>query len=385
MSLASALEGAASALPAHADAIRPANGDPDRLLEALSPAGAAQVLAWLLAEEVEAGEELALAWCETEKGAPALLAVDEAALPKPARKALRRALHRLRGRGVAVPTPAPPAVTAAPPKVDDVIEGAFVSSLDPSGARLAWLLEPNPGGGVRLFEMVIDEARGIVDFQAYTTSRSEARRFTRTLVQRERSPAVAVPSDALRALVARCAAAQPADRLPPRPFLEWRSRVTAEGATPGDLAREALGDEPTPERVRQAAELVRSGAFGPWPVVTPALREAAEALREAAKSKLVVSEAQQRERADTVLREAADRVFDAPSRAVLAARLAETGYVLWKAGRGEDARACLSAARGVREGAVADQPVVLAMLEVALAPVLTELKSEEASSLIVRP
>jgi len=51
VSLADALERAASALPDAADAIRDANGDADRVLEALPPQAAAEVLAWLLTED----------------------------------------------------------------------------------------------------------------------------------------------------------------------------------------------------------------------------------------------------------------------------------------------------------------------------------------------
>ena len=68
MSLPDALERAAAALAQHADAVRDANGDPDGLLETLPPAGAAEVLQWLLAHESESGEELALAWSEQEAG-----------------------------------------------------------------------------------------------------------------------------------------------------------------------------------------------------------------------------------------------------------------------------------------------------------------------------
>ena len=48
MSLATALERAAEALPSEADVIRPANGDPDRLLAGLSAEGAVRVLVSLL-------------------------------------------------------------------------------------------------------------------------------------------------------------------------------------------------------------------------------------------------------------------------------------------------------------------------------------------------
>ncbi len=49
MSLPDALERAASELASDAEAIRPANGDPARLLELLDPEAAARVLAWLAA------------------------------------------------------------------------------------------------------------------------------------------------------------------------------------------------------------------------------------------------------------------------------------------------------------------------------------------------
>jgi hypothetical protein len=82
MSLAEALEAAAGALPAEADAIRPANGDAARLLATLSAEGAARVARWLMAERSVDAEELAEVWCEEAAGQAALLAVDEAANPK---------------------------------------------------------------------------------------------------------------------------------------------------------------------------------------------------------------------------------------------------------------------------------------------------------------
>ena len=62
--LPEALERAASALPADADAIRPANGDPFQLLELLSGEAPGRVLAWLLEHESAAGVELAFAWAD---------------------------------------------------------------------------------------------------------------------------------------------------------------------------------------------------------------------------------------------------------------------------------------------------------------------------------
>ena len=96
---------------------------------------------------------------------------------------------------------------------------------------------------MRLFELVLDEERGIVEFEVYATGRSKARQFLRDLRARERFPAVESPADAVRALVKRIAEGQPASRPLPRGFIEFRAHVAepAPGAqTPGELAREAL-------------------------------------------------------------------------------------------------------------------------------------------------
>lgn len=388
MSLADALERAAEALPEHADAIRPANGDPTRLLEQLDAEAGGRVLAWLLAQEEEAGAELALAWAEDPKGAEPLRRAGEAELPKPARKALRRALHRLRGRGVVVAEPPPAPLVAVLPKLEGALEGAFVSALDPTGARLAYLVEPNPAGGARIFEIVLDDERGILDFSAYSTARGPARRFLREIASRARFPALAVPSEALRALVARAAAAATTDRPLPRAFLEWRSRVAAPapGArTPGELAREALRAEASPAASRRAAELVESGEIGPWPPAEAVLRRAGERIQEAVRGRIIVSGAQQGERVDVALHEVLGEVFDAAGAERNAARLEEAAYLFWKQGREDDARACLGAARALREGPASESALARALLEVALAPVLAALREEEKSSLIVKP
>ena len=103
--LPEALERAATALPADSDGIRPANGDPRQLHRGLRPEAATRVLQWLLENEPIDGGCLANAWAEQPDLDPTpLLQVDEGRVSKVAKKALRRARHRLRSRGVAVST-----------------------------------------------------------------------------------------------------------------------------------------------------------------------------------------------------------------------------------------------------------------------------------------
>jgi hypothetical protein len=393
LGLAEALERAASALREHARAIRPANGDPARLLEALGPEAGAEVLAWLLANEPADGEELAAAWAEDEAaGRAALLRVELEALPKPARKRLRRVLHRLRSRGVELPAEEPGAVVAKLPPLEDTLSAAFVSPLDPRGARAVHLVEPNPSGGARLFELVLDGERGVLGFEVYEAGRSRIRRFLRELARHGALPAAEVPRASLQALVARAAAAQPADRALPRGFAEWRAHVASppEGApTPGEIAAQSLGVEVVPARLRRAMELVRGREIGPWPPPADFLQELAERLLEGAKGPLIVAASVRREQAARTLDDAAARLATGPEAARLAACFHETAYLLWKAGREEDARAALAAASAFAFDPEAAAGVARALLEVALAPVLERLEQELASadegSRLVRP
>ena len=150
MSLATALDAAASALPQDEDLIRPANGDALRVLSAASPEAAQRVLGWMLSERPDDADELLHEWLGEERGQTALLTLREEQLTKTGKKALRRWQHRLRSGGVALPAKAAPAPTVVTlPKLEEEIAGAYVSAIDPAGVRMAYFMEPHPNGGAR--------------------------------------------------------------------------------------------------------------------------------------------------------------------------------------------------------------------------------------------
>ena len=392
MSLPEALERAAAALPKDADAIRPANGDPAQLVSNLSADAAARLLHWLFEHEPQAADPLAVAWAADPAGSRVLGAIDASTLSKRGRKALRRAHHQLRSRGLTVSEPDSAPVIAKLPQLEERLEGAFVTPLDPSGARLVYLVEPNPSGGVRLFELLLDEDRGVMECEVYTANRSQARKFMRDLSRGARLAAVPAPPEAVRALIARAATSQPGDRSVPHSFAEWRSRLTEAGSearTPGTLAREALSDEAISGQAAAAVALIREGKLGPWPPSVAKLQRVAERIRESSRGRIIVSKPQRSERVDAVLREAIDELLDAASAERTALRFEEMAYVLWKSERTADARACLAAADELRQDRWSESPVVRALFERALAPLLEGLEQEErereASSLLVKP
>jgi len=388
MSLADALERAAEALPKLADAVRPANGDPERLLDGLAEDDARALLVWLLEHAPDAGDELAMAWADSPRGAAPLAAIAEEGLAKPGRKALRRAQHRLRSRGVAIAEAAPAAKVASLPKLDDELSAALVSAPDPSGAQLVLLVEPSPSGGARIFQAAADLERGVLEFHVLTATRSQARRLVRDLEANRRLGAVSAPREALAALLARAAAAQPPDRALPPAFEEWRSRVArpeAGARSPGELAREALAAPADLAAARAVAARVAEGAIGPWPPAFEALRALAEKVRQTAESPLLVDEQQRRGQVEGVVDDALETRYGGEAGERTAQRLEEAAHAAWRGGDEAAARELLGAAQVFRERAPRDNPLARALLERVLEPMLEALREERAASPVVRP
>ena len=393
MSLPEALERAATALPEDADQIRPANGDPAQLLEHLDSQAAARVLTWLLTHEPDHGAQLALGFAETSAGAGPLGSVSEKELPKTGRKALRRALHTLRSRGIAAAreTVAEP-VVARLPDLEESFSRGYVCPLDPTGAQLVYLVEPNPAGGARLFEIVLDDTRGITQFEVYSAGRSRMRGFLKDIARREHFAAVEADPAAVRARVALVLRNQPEDRSLPRGFSEWRGLFgerAAQHPTPGAETLSEIGDEPTPERLRRIVEMIEKRELGPWPPAQDQISAVGKRLLEQAEGRVILSSSARRERLEAALDTAVSEIYISTFCEQTGTRFRESAFLLWKAGRAEDAGACLAAARALVEGGGAQSTVARALLEVSLHPTLESLRAADEepdeASLLVKP
>ncbi len=386
MSLASALESAAAALPNAEDVIRPANGDARRVLEGLDRDAAREVLAWLVEHDASAGEELVASWIEDERGAALLAEVDPAPFSKPARKVLRRARHRLRSRGVEVAEPTAE-VTATLPELEDSLGGAFLSFPDPSGAQMALRVEARPGGGARILHAVFDFERGVLEFRAHDANRSQGRRLLRELGQSGQGGQggfAAISPEVWAALLARASDAQPEDRPLPMAYVESRSRWDA-GAEIPTVAETGDDGDRDGAALRRGVEWVQEGRIGPWPPSRAELEAAGERVRQALQSRLLVDDAQRRRQVDSVLGDTADERYAGAAAERTAQRFDSAGFVLAASGVAEDAAVCAACARAFREGPPRDNPVARALLGRSLEPLMREWQEEEAASLLVRP
>jgi hypothetical protein len=277
---------------------------------------------------------------------------------------MRRQQHRLRSRGVELASDeAPQPVVGRLPEIRDRIDLAYVGQLDPRGAQLVYLIEGKAGGGARLFEIVLDELRGVVNFEVYSAGRSKLRRFTKELQESASLAATQADSCAVKALVTRIAAGHPSDRPFPNSFSEWRGRFSeavGEGLTPGQQARQAL-EGPAPDGALEGlAQEIRQGAFAAWPGAPAATAAVGKRLQE----ELAGGAEGAEERREAAIATAARELFDEGFAARTAARFEESAYVAWKGGREDAARARLAAADVFRAEVPGENPLAGALIEV---------------------
>jgi hypothetical protein len=387
MSLPESLERAAGELRGLADQIRPANGDPQRLLDELNADDAGELLAWLLNEEPEATAELIQVWGEVDEGAAILLALPDENIKKAGRKLLRKARHRLRSQGIEVAAPA--RQTTSPRRVDfanDRWQAAHVSTPDFRGARVGYLVDSHPAGGARLFEVRFDEARGILDFKIYNAGRSKVRGFLRSLTTGSGQRLFEVGRDPLRALVRRASLAQPIDRPLPTSFVEWRSRLFSEDLdeeqTPGDLSRVALGATCEAAAREEALETtfaeVREGRLGPWPPKTAWVgewmtkgRQETEGLEGEARGNAI----------ESWLEEATESLEKETDSKLLAHHLDEMAWIRWQSETESEARALLAVSESVSNDDDVMRLVSRARIEGLFSAFLAELRVVEQSAL----
>jgi hypothetical protein len=88
---------------------------------------------------------------------------------------------------------------------------------------------------------------------------------------------------------------------------------------------------------------------------------------------------------DGIIDETLAEVFSEGFASRCGERFEEMGYVYWKWGREDDARACIAAADAFGGPAPAQLPLARAMLETLLGPVLSRLDEGDAGSLNPEP
>ncbi|HZR71129.1 MAG TPA: hypothetical protein VFB01_18970 [Burkholderiales bacterium] len=361
------------------------------------PASALDALerSWGREPDVEAA---AVAWLGAAGGADAgarLQALAPRTESKAVKTEIRRALYRLEQRGLWSPPSAapPPSARHLLGPADDEPE-AWLSEIDPTGTRLLWMAR-RAGDGVASLSAVVNDVAGILEFHAGETTRKALRQAHRDLASRSKIALVEAPWRHVDALLAEAHEKSDQERFAD---VTRARRVIAPERAPGDipapvdslLDRAAVAADA--DALRASAEALRArGAGSGWLLPAEWLTPVVEAVDAARTSLVVVSPAQQEERAREALEHGLADALAAPERRrLLARRFEETAYLDAKRGDVRRARALLAAAIATDAGRPLAEVPALAHLAQLSARFALEARAEKAqeearSSLIVTP
>jgi len=198
---------------------------------------------------------------------PLLERLAEAAPDKEHRRAVRRALYRLEQSGQR-PARAPAATPARPVVAREAEHPvrAWLSGIDGSGSRAAWILfEGGLGGGLRLCSLILNDEAGIMDAAGGPIARKRLEAELRGLRESQKLPWVEVDGARACALVGQAMALhERSGTVPPPEFARWRKSFAVAGGAPvsGERARAPV-DAAVLERSASLLEGPRNGPRTP--------------------------------------------------------------------------------------------------------------------------
>jgi hypothetical protein len=343
------------------------NHEADACLAALEAAlGSGDLPA--LARVSPAALDRALRALAKQRGAAALPLLERlagAAPDKEQRRAARRALYRLeqsgvRPAGAATRAPARPVVTR---EAEQPVR-AWLSGIDGSGSRAAWILfEGGLGGGLRLCSLILNDEAGIMDAAGGPIARKRLEAELRGLRESQKLPWVEVDGRRACALVADALALH--ERLgtvPPPEFARWRKLIgeVQPKATQGEVqpqasradTREKLTVDNTPapaDLLERSPTLLELPELMGWFVDPARVQHEALALLQARESRLVVSDQIKAERETAIVDGVVEAQFPPAARQRWAGRLREMADIFRLTGRAEPAAMATQAAAALAD------------------------------------
>ena len=261
------------------------------------------------------------------------------------RRAAKRALYRLSQRGVTVmPTVAPRPVIE---RRSERAVRAWLSGIDGSGSRAAWIVFEGTYGGLRLCSLILNDTLGITEVAGGDITKKRLDRELAALRASQKLPWVEADPARAVGLVAEALAMHAAKGTsPPAAFNAWRPAF----ASAPIAAPPALPTAPDPGLVERSATLLDRPELAGWFLDPGSVQADAVDLLASRESRLVLSDQLKAEREDAIVVRVIEREIDDAGRRLWTRRLAEMALVLEAAGEAEAATLASATAASLDAG-----------------------------------
>lgn len=272
---------------------------------------------------------------------------------KTVQKALRRAVFRLKQRGITLPDSEPDEAPAFAVAKEE--PSAYVGPIDGSGSRPLLIVLPRGASGVDLAMGAVSDEQGFIEFIYGRYSKKRVNEvkdlfFSKVphMVETTLSHAARVLEHAYRKEEGKPGPAT-GEYLRLRPWLignvEIRDRLVVADYIPLDSV---TADMLTPTQIEK---LLQHKLMISWVLDPEKLSPLSEAIASAQESPIFISEGQRREHMSKIKEEGIIKLFGEKERMVFRMRLEEMAYVFFKMGEETLARLCLAAALSLEEKA----------------------------------
>lgn len=282
-----------------------------------------------------------------------MLARMEAHTAGAARREIRRALFKLRQRGIAAPQAELPAQSTGPATSADseTALSALLSPADADGARVVWIMKARPGAGLKRLWGLVSERDGLFGITLSALTRKELRheradlerRAGVALIEADWRVADFILSDAWRRT-------PESHRGEVRDFFALRTELIAQ-SPPIDL-KHPIYDEFTANLAKEpAADLMKEPEVAAWTIAPAAVKAYADEVASLRNSVIVLSRMQQEERVVTVVERAIAELLGGEIGIRLRRHLEDTAYYFARTRRRDQAASAAAAAARLRDGA----------------------------------
>ena len=282
--------------------------------------------------------------------AAAMLAKMEIGTSGELRREIRRALFRLRQHGIEAPSIAETSTTTPQPhRLSSELSG-MMSVADADGSRIAWMLKPRTGGGIRRLWALVSDHDGMLAVTADSLSRKELRSDRADLEQRAGAPLVDADwrlVDFLMCEAYRNTAGERRARV--GSFLSLRTEMVAE-APPVDFHHPVYEEFAAAVAIEPSPDLMKEPDIAAYKLPQEAIKPFAEQMKDLQQSTLVLNRMVQEERVNAVLERAIEQLLTGVAGSRLRRRMEDTAYYFARTGKRTQAGWAVAAAARLRDG-----------------------------------
>jgi len=283
--------------------------------------------------------------------AAAILTEMEAGAVGARRREVRRALYKLKQRGIEAPAATAPAASAIHDNATERTEiAAMLSPIDSEGARIVWIVKPRVQGGVIRLWALISEREGLVGAQNGALSRRELKSEREELERR--AQVKLVDADWRVADFIACQAwrnTPESRRSQVGNFLALRAELIA-SPPPTELLHPVYAELAAEAAGEPSGELLKEPELLEWRIADAILKPYVEEIARAGESVIVLNPLQKQERVNGLIDRATAELLTGDKGRAVQRRLEDIGYYMARVGRRTQAGWAVAAAARLRDG-----------------------------------